>query len=106
MKSYVIDEGDMQAENQPGLITIVVKISGIVYSNVTSLKMDPQIPFNLFCNLIKETMFSSIDQKNADTNFEYFKQGEVILEREQRSLLDLGFKSRDVLEIKFKLKGG
>ncbi|CAK83170.1 unnamed protein product (macronuclear) [Paramecium tetraurelia] len=106
MKSCQIEEEDMHPTTQPGFITVVVKVSCNIFTNVTSIKIDPQIPFNLFCNLVKEMIFSSIDQKQADTNFEYIKQNQVIEEKEIKSLLELGFTNQDVLEIKFKLRGG
>ncbi|CAD8047623.1 unnamed protein product [Paramecium sonneborni] len=107
MKSVVIEDDNEESSNiQPGFITLKIRVQTEIYTNITDIKIDPQIPFDIFCNKVKENIFSQIFEKQFLDSIKFLKKNQEISKHEKRNLEQLGFQNNDILDVRLQLKGG
>ncbi|CAD8146591.1 unnamed protein product [Paramecium pentaurelia] len=106
MKSGLYEEDNLHPQNQPGFITITIRTTSDIYVNNTDIKINPQIPFCEFCRIVKQMIFSSVNNKQFLHEILFLKKFQEFRETEVRSLEQLGFRNHDILDVKLRLKGG
>ncbi|CAK83161.1 unnamed protein product (macronuclear) [Paramecium tetraurelia] len=93
--------------DQPHAISVNVVVN-LQQANLNlQTSIDPEIPFNVFINGIKEQIFAQRMQAQYEETIEYqLGNGSNLQQNESRTLQLLGFTNNCTLYVRLKLKGG
>ncbi|CAD8047472.1 unnamed protein product [Paramecium primaurelia] len=100
-------EANQGRSDQPHAISVNVVVN-LQQANLNlQLSIDPEIPFNVFVNGIKEQIFAQRMQAQYEETIEYqLGNGSNLQQSETRTLQALGFTNTCTLYVRLKLKGG
>ncbi|CAD8146609.1 unnamed protein product [Paramecium pentaurelia] len=102
-----VNEASSGRNDQPHAISVNVVVN-LQQANLNlQLSIDPEIPFNIFVNGIKEQIFAQRMQAQYEETIEYqLGNGSNLQQNESRTLQSLGFNNNCTLYVRLKLKGG